>query len=73
MLNMIKVELRLIQDPVMYKIFEKGARVGVSYISNRYTDFEIRLGTRRLSRLLSREISIFSNVRRRIIAEGTLS
>ena len=36
MLNMRKVELELIQDPEMYIVFEKGMRVGVFYISNRY-------------------------------------
>ena len=33
---MTKVELELIPDPDMYIFFEKGARGGVSYISNRY-------------------------------------
>ena len=37
MLNMIKVELKLIPDPDMYILFEKGTRGGVSYISNRYS------------------------------------
>ena len=36
-LNMTKVELELIPDPDMYIFFEKGARGGVSYISNRYS------------------------------------
>ena len=37
MLNMTKVELELIRDHDMYIFFEKGARGGVSYISNRYS------------------------------------
>ena len=36
MVNMAKVELELITDPVMYIFFEKGMRGGISYISNRY-------------------------------------
>ena len=37
MLNMTKVGLELITDPDMYMFFDKGLRVGVSYISNRYS------------------------------------
>ena len=35
-----------------------------------YTAFKIRLGTRKLPKFLSREISIFSNRRRQIIAKA---
>ena len=35
MLNMTKVELKLIPDPDMYIFFEKGTREEISYISNR--------------------------------------
>ena len=38
MLNMIKVELKLIPDPGVYILFEKDTRGGVSYISNRYSE-----------------------------------
>ena len=34
---MTKVQLELIPDPYIYIFFEKGARNGVSYISNRYS------------------------------------
>ena len=34
---MTKVKLKLIPDPDTYIIFEKGARHGLSYISNRYS------------------------------------
>ena len=37
MLNITKVELKLIPDPDIYTLFEKGTRDGVSYISNRYS------------------------------------
>ena len=37
MLNMTKVGLELITDPNMYIFFDKGMRVGASYISNRYS------------------------------------
>ena len=37
MLNMKKVELKLIPDPDMFIFPEKGMRGGVSYISNRYS------------------------------------
>ena len=37
MLNMTKVELKLISDNDMYIFFEKGTRGGVSHISNRYS------------------------------------
>ena len=37
MLNMKKVELKLIPDPDMYILLEKGTRGGVTYISNRYS------------------------------------
>ena len=37
MLNMTKVKLELIPDPVMYIFFQKCTRGGVSYISNRYS------------------------------------
>ena len=37
MLNMTKVELKLISDPDVFIFFEKGMRGGVSYISNRYS------------------------------------
>ena len=36
-LNMTKVELKLITDPDMYIFFEKGMRGGVSYIHSRYS------------------------------------
>ena len=36
MLKMTKIKLELIPDHDMYKIFEKGTRGGISYISNRY-------------------------------------
>ena len=38
MLNMTKVELKLILDPDMYIFFEKGTRGRVSHISNRYSN-----------------------------------
>ena len=37
MINVTEVELKLVPDPEMYLFFEKGMRVGVSYISNRYS------------------------------------
>ena len=37
MLNMTKLELKLVPDPDMYILFEKGTRGGVSHISNRYS------------------------------------
>ena len=37
------------------------------------TAFEIRLGTQQYLRLFPKEICIFSNVRRQIIAEAKLS
>ena len=37
------------------------------------TAFEIRLGTRQFPKIFSKEICIFSNVRRQIIAEAILS
>ena len=37
MLNMIKVELKLISDSDMFVFFEKGTRSGVSYVSNRHS------------------------------------
>ena len=37
MLNMGKVELELIPYPNMQIFFEKGTRIGVSYIFNRYS------------------------------------
>ena len=37
MLNMTKVELKLIPGPDMYIFFEKGTTGGLSYISNRYS------------------------------------
>ena len=36
-LNMTKLELELITDPDINKLFEKSMRDGVSYISNRYS------------------------------------
>ena len=36
-LKMTKIELELTPDPAMYIFFEKGARVGISYISNKYS------------------------------------
>ena len=36
MLNMTKIELELTSDVDLYLFFEKGIRVGVSYISKRY-------------------------------------
>ena len=36
-LNLTKVELKLIPDPDMYLFFEKGTRFGVSYICNAYS------------------------------------
>ena len=36
-LNMTKIELKLITDPNMYIFFEKGMGGGDSYISNRYS------------------------------------
>ena len=35
MTKMARIELELIPDPDMYIFFEKGARGGISYISNR--------------------------------------
>ena len=35
--NMTKVGLELITDADMYMFFDKGLRVGVSHISNRYS------------------------------------
>ena len=40
---------------------------------NQYAAFEIRLGTRQLPRLLLKDIHIFFNVRRQIIAETKFS
>ena len=37
MLNITKIKLEVISDPDMYLFFEKGMRVGVSHISNRYS------------------------------------
>ena len=37
MTKMARIELELIPDPDMYIFFEKGARGGISYISNRYS------------------------------------
>ena len=37
LLNVTKVELKLIPDPDIYICFEKDTRGGVSYISNRYS------------------------------------
>ena len=37
MFNMTKVELKLIPDPDMQILFEKGTRGGISYVSNRYS------------------------------------
>ena len=37
MLNMTKLEIKLIPYPDMYIFFEKGTRSGVSYISNRHS------------------------------------
>ena len=37
MLNMTKVELKLISVPEMYIFFEKNTRSGVSYIFNTYS------------------------------------
>ena len=37
MVNVTKVELKLILDPDMYVFFEKGTRGGISYISKRYS------------------------------------
>ena len=37
MFNMIKVELELFPDPLMYMFFEKVTEGGVSSISNRYS------------------------------------
>ena len=37
MLKMTKIKLELITDPEMYIFFEKGARGGIYYISNRYS------------------------------------
>ena len=37
MLNMTKVELKLISDADMYSFFEKGMRGVISYISKRYS------------------------------------
>ena len=37
MLNMTKVELKLIPDPDMHIFFAKGTRGGASYISNSYS------------------------------------
>ena len=37
LLKMTKIELEIITDPDMYIFFKKGARGGISYISNRYT------------------------------------
>ena len=37
MLKMTKIKLELITDPDMYIFFEKGARGGIAYISNRYS------------------------------------
>ena len=41
MLSMSKAELDLISGVDMYLLFEKGMRVGVSYISERYTKAKI--------------------------------
>ena len=38
-LNMTKVELELISYTYLYLFLEKGMRVGVSYISKRYSKF----------------------------------
>ena len=37
MLDMTKMELELVPDSDMYIFFEKATRVGVFYISNRYS------------------------------------
>ena len=37
MLKMTKIKLELIPDPDMFIFFEKGARSGISNISNRYS------------------------------------
>ena len=37
MLKMTKIELELVPDPDIYILFEKGARGGISCISNRYS------------------------------------
>ena len=37
MVNVTKVEIKLILDPDMYVFFEKGTRGGISYISKRYS------------------------------------
>ena len=37
MLNLTKVKLKFIPDSEMYKFFEKDMRVGVCYISTRYS------------------------------------
>ena len=38
MLNMTKVELKLIPNPAIYMLFKKGTRGGISYISIRYSE-----------------------------------
>ena len=40
MLNITKVEIKLIPDPDTYMLFGKGTRGGISYISNRQTKAE---------------------------------
>ena len=41
-LKMTKGELELIPDPDMYMFFEKGTRVGISHISNKYKKANIK-------------------------------
>ena len=41
MLKMTKIELELIPDPDMGIFFEKGARGGIPYYSNRYSKAKI--------------------------------
>ena len=42
MLKMTKIKLELIADPEVYISFEKSARSGNSYISNRYSKANIK-------------------------------
>ena len=37
LLKMTRIILELIADPDMYMFYEKGRRIGISYISNRYS------------------------------------